>query len=174
MRPYRHGRPGRQRIRGPARVRWGCRASGDTMQLVPGGDLAASVANFNNIVKERGRTYTRRWIVTAGVGGTRSVDGSGRSSGYGATHAPEQGVPYSDHDVGGRVMQRQGRAGFTLIEPMISLTLLAIVVGGLPRPWSVCARLYPAAGDARGRTPCATPTDDLPPFSAMRAPIRGT
>jgi hypothetical protein len=45
----------------------------DTMQLVPGGDLAASVANYNDAVTERGRTYTRRWIVTAGVGGTRSV-----------------------------------------------------------------------------------------------------
>jgi hypothetical protein len=45
----------------------------DTMQLVPGGNLAASVANYNDAVTERGRTYTRRWIVTAGVGGTRSV-----------------------------------------------------------------------------------------------------
>lgn len=45
----------------------------DTMQLVPGGDLAANVANYNDAVTERGRTYTRRWIVTAGVGGTRDV-----------------------------------------------------------------------------------------------------
>ena len=45
----------------------------DTMQLVPGGNLAANVANYNDAVTERGRTYTRRWIVTAGVGGTRDV-----------------------------------------------------------------------------------------------------
>jgi prepilin-type N-terminal cleavage/methylation domain-containing protein len=45
----------------------------DTMQLVVGGDLANNVANYNDAVTERGRTYTRRWIVTAGVGGTRSV-----------------------------------------------------------------------------------------------------
>jgi prepilin-type N-terminal cleavage/methylation domain-containing protein len=45
----------------------------DTMQLVPGGNLAADVANYNDTVTERGRTYTRRWIVTAGVGGTRDV-----------------------------------------------------------------------------------------------------
>ena len=45
----------------------------DTMQLVPGGNLAANVANYNDAVTERGRTYTRRWIVTAGVGGTRNV-----------------------------------------------------------------------------------------------------
>jgi prepilin-type N-terminal cleavage/methylation domain-containing protein len=45
----------------------------DTMQLVVGGNLAANVANYNDAVTERGRTYTRRWIVTAGVGGTRNV-----------------------------------------------------------------------------------------------------
>ena len=45
----------------------------DTMQLVPGGDLNAAVANHNDVVTERGRAYTRRWLVTAGVGGTRNV-----------------------------------------------------------------------------------------------------
>jgi prepilin-type N-terminal cleavage/methylation domain-containing protein len=45
----------------------------DTLQLVPGGSLTVSTANYNDAVTERGRTYTRRWVVTAGVGGTRNV-----------------------------------------------------------------------------------------------------
>ena len=45
----------------------------DTMQLVPGGSLTVATANYNDAVTERGRTYTRRWLVTAGVGGTRDV-----------------------------------------------------------------------------------------------------
>jgi type IV pilus assembly protein PilV len=45
----------------------------DTMQLVPGGSLTVATANYNDAVTERGRTYTRLWLVTAGVGGTRSV-----------------------------------------------------------------------------------------------------
>ncbi len=45
----------------------------DTMQLVPGGSLTVATANYNDAVTERGRTYTRLWVVTTGVGGTRAV-----------------------------------------------------------------------------------------------------
>lgn len=45
----------------------------DTMQLVPGGSLTVATANYNDAVTERGRTYTRLWVVTAGVGGSRNV-----------------------------------------------------------------------------------------------------
>ena len=45
----------------------------DTVQLVPGGSLTVATANYNDAVTERGRTYTRRWVVTTGVGGTRNV-----------------------------------------------------------------------------------------------------
>ena len=45
----------------------------DTVQLVPGGSLTVATANYNDAVTERGRTYTRLWLVTAGVGGTRNV-----------------------------------------------------------------------------------------------------
>jgi prepilin-type N-terminal cleavage/methylation domain-containing protein len=41
--------------------------------LDPGGDLTVATAGYNDVVTERGRTYTRLWLVTAGVGGTRNV-----------------------------------------------------------------------------------------------------
>jgi hypothetical protein len=43
------------------------------VQLAIGGNLTANVADHNDVVTERGRTYTRRWVVTAGVGGARNV-----------------------------------------------------------------------------------------------------
>jgi prepilin-type N-terminal cleavage/methylation domain-containing protein len=45
----------------------------DTMQLVPGGSITVATAGYNDVVTERGRTYTRLWVVTNGVGGTRQV-----------------------------------------------------------------------------------------------------
>jgi prepilin-type N-terminal cleavage/methylation domain-containing protein len=45
----------------------------DTLQLVPGGSITVATAGYNDVVTERGRTYTRLWAVTAGVGGTRKV-----------------------------------------------------------------------------------------------------
>jgi prepilin-type N-terminal cleavage/methylation domain-containing protein len=45
----------------------------DTMQLVPGGSITVTTAGYNDVVTERGRTYTRRWAVTVGVGGARQV-----------------------------------------------------------------------------------------------------
>ena len=52
----------------------GARAlTADTLQLVPGGSLTVATANYNDAVTERGRTYTRLWVVTAGVGATRNV-----------------------------------------------------------------------------------------------------
>jgi type IV pilus assembly protein PilV len=45
----------------------------DTMQLVPGGSLTVATPNYNDAVTERGRTYTRLWVVTTGVAGTRNV-----------------------------------------------------------------------------------------------------
>jgi Tfp pilus assembly protein PilV len=47
--------------------------SADTVQLIVGGSLTVDVVNHNDAVTERGRTYTRRWLVTAGVGGSRNV-----------------------------------------------------------------------------------------------------
>jgi prepilin-type N-terminal cleavage/methylation domain-containing protein len=45
----------------------------DTLQLVPGGSITVATAGYNDVVTERGRTYVRMWLVTAGVGGTRNV-----------------------------------------------------------------------------------------------------
>jgi prepilin-type N-terminal cleavage/methylation domain-containing protein len=45
----------------------------DVIQLAVGGSLTVDVANYNDTVTERGKTYVRRWLVTAGVGGTRNV-----------------------------------------------------------------------------------------------------
>jgi prepilin-type N-terminal cleavage/methylation domain-containing protein len=45
----------------------------DTAQLTPGGSLTVATAGYNDVVVERGRTYTRRWVVTIGVGATRDV-----------------------------------------------------------------------------------------------------
>jgi prepilin-type N-terminal cleavage/methylation domain-containing protein len=45
----------------------------DTLQLVPGGSLTVATANYNDAVTLGGRTYLRRWLVVAGVGGTRQV-----------------------------------------------------------------------------------------------------
>ena len=42
-------------------------------ELVPGGSLTVATAGYNDVVTERGRTYTRLWIVTTGVGTTRDV-----------------------------------------------------------------------------------------------------
>lgn len=51
----------------------GIRRTADTLQLLIGGSLTVSNANYNDAVTERGRTYTRRWLVTAGLGGSRDV-----------------------------------------------------------------------------------------------------
>jgi prepilin-type N-terminal cleavage/methylation domain-containing protein len=45
----------------------------DTMQLRVGGDLATRTAPYTDNVVERGRTFIRTWVVTAGPGGTRNV-----------------------------------------------------------------------------------------------------
>jgi prepilin-type N-terminal cleavage/methylation domain-containing protein len=45
----------------------------DTVQLAIGGSLAVATAPHTDVVTERGRTYVRLWIVTAGPGGTRSI-----------------------------------------------------------------------------------------------------
>jgi prepilin-type N-terminal cleavage/methylation domain-containing protein len=45
----------------------------DVVQLAVGGSLTVSTTNYNDVVTERGRTYIRRWVVTAGVGGARNV-----------------------------------------------------------------------------------------------------
>lgn len=45
----------------------------DTVQLVVGGSLAVPTAPYTDTVTERGRTYVRLWVVTAGPGGTRNV-----------------------------------------------------------------------------------------------------
>jgi prepilin-type N-terminal cleavage/methylation domain-containing protein len=45
----------------------------DTSQLTPGGSLTVATAGYNDVVTERGRTYTRLWLVTLGVGTTRNV-----------------------------------------------------------------------------------------------------
>jgi prepilin-type N-terminal cleavage/methylation domain-containing protein len=45
----------------------------DTSQLTPGGSLTVATAGYNDVVTERGRTYTRLWLVTIGVGTTRNV-----------------------------------------------------------------------------------------------------
>lgn len=44
-----------------------------TVEIAVGGSLTVNTANYNDVVTERGRTYRRRWVVTAGPGGTRSV-----------------------------------------------------------------------------------------------------
>jgi prepilin-type N-terminal cleavage/methylation domain-containing protein len=45
----------------------------DTSQLTPGGSLTVATAGYNDVVVERGRSYSRRWLVAIGVGGTRDV-----------------------------------------------------------------------------------------------------
>ena len=45
----------------------------DTMQLVPGGSLTVSTAQYCDTVVERGRTFTRRWTSAVGPGGARQV-----------------------------------------------------------------------------------------------------
>lgn len=45
----------------------------DTVQLVVGGSLTVPTAPYTDNVTERGRTYVRLWVVTAGAGGTRNV-----------------------------------------------------------------------------------------------------
>jgi prepilin-type N-terminal cleavage/methylation domain-containing protein len=45
----------------------------DTAQLTLGGSLTVATAGYNDVVVERGRSYSRLWVVTAGVGGTRDV-----------------------------------------------------------------------------------------------------
>jgi prepilin-type N-terminal cleavage/methylation domain-containing protein len=60
-----------EQLRGFASAR--ALVTADTSQLTPGGNLAAAVAGYNDVVTERGRTYTRRWLVTVGVGTTRNV-----------------------------------------------------------------------------------------------------
>jgi prepilin-type N-terminal cleavage/methylation domain-containing protein len=42
-------------------------------QLAVGGSLTVATAGYNDVVVERGRSYSRLWVVTAGVGGTRDV-----------------------------------------------------------------------------------------------------
>jgi prepilin-type N-terminal cleavage/methylation domain-containing protein len=42
-------------------------------QLAVGGSLTVATAGYNDLVVERGRSYSRRWVVTAGVAGTRDV-----------------------------------------------------------------------------------------------------
>jgi prepilin-type N-terminal cleavage/methylation domain-containing protein len=52
----------------------GARArTADTLELWPGGSLTVATPGYNDVVTERGRTYTRRWVVTFGVGATRNV-----------------------------------------------------------------------------------------------------
>ena len=60
-----------EQLRGFASAR--ALVAADTSQLTPGGNLAAAAAGYNDVVTERGRTYTRRWLVTLGVGTTRNV-----------------------------------------------------------------------------------------------------
>jgi prepilin-type N-terminal cleavage/methylation domain-containing protein len=45
----------------------------DMAQLAIGGSLTVATAGYNDVVVERGRSYSRLWLVTAGVGGTRDV-----------------------------------------------------------------------------------------------------
>ena len=45
----------------------------DIAQLAVGGSLTVATAGYNDVVVERGRSYSRLWVVTAGVGGTRDV-----------------------------------------------------------------------------------------------------
>jgi prepilin-type N-terminal cleavage/methylation domain-containing protein len=42
-------------------------------QLAVGGSLTVPTAGYNDAVVERGRSYTRLWVVAAGVAGTRDV-----------------------------------------------------------------------------------------------------
>jgi Tfp pilus assembly protein PilV len=48
--------------------------SADTVQLAIGGDLTSNVANhWEQLTSARGRQYTLRWQVAAGLNGTRDV-----------------------------------------------------------------------------------------------------
>lgn len=52
----------------------GSTRSSDTLQLAVGGSVSASVALHSDTVTTlRGRVYFRRWLVSAGPSGTRSV-----------------------------------------------------------------------------------------------------
>jgi len=42
-------------------------------QLAVGGSLTVATAGYNDVVVQRGRSYSRLWVVTAGVGETRDV-----------------------------------------------------------------------------------------------------
>jgi prepilin-type N-terminal cleavage/methylation domain-containing protein len=60
-----------EQLRGFASAR--ALVAADTAQLTPGGSLTVATAGYNDVVTERGRTYTRLWLVTIGVGSTRNV-----------------------------------------------------------------------------------------------------
>jgi prepilin-type N-terminal cleavage/methylation domain-containing protein len=60
-----------EQLRGFASAR--ALVAADTAQLTPGGSLTVATAGYNDVVTERGRTYTRLWLVTIGVGNTRNV-----------------------------------------------------------------------------------------------------
>jgi type II secretory pathway pseudopilin PulG len=45
----------------------------DTLQLAFGGSLTVPTAQHVDTLMERGRSYVRLWVVTAGVGGTKDV-----------------------------------------------------------------------------------------------------
>jgi prepilin-type N-terminal cleavage/methylation domain-containing protein len=60
-----------EQLRGFASAR--ALVTADTSQLTPGGSLTVATAGYNDVVTERGRTYTRRWLVTIGVGTARNV-----------------------------------------------------------------------------------------------------